>query len=338
MAIHYPSLGLIQGTRNCVPLEWEHASGTTKEEILHDDSSTFFHQHPMNNSNIMPLDLVVKGEGSASRLANVVKIVTTFRSEGLYRKEASTTLFEAVQQLTDTLNKISPRSDSGHSVFQATSDGPITSWKIGSLHCQTETVRLPSTSVVQETHTITTSCSITVHHLPILEQVGNAIVRLPCVSSVNTLWSLDDLANVRLKVEVHELAAKDALNKATAIASSIGFTKVVAKTVELKDSIKVAINSSSLFEETSQRAHAYQSGRRFVDGCLLEDDEEVVPTSIRGDGKWTGCDDAGHLDVWRLVFAPKTITMHAKVEAKFSAISSTGWVYEEFNEHRFITS
>lgn len=155
---------------------------------------------------------------------------------------------------------------------------------------------------------------------------------------VNTLWSLDDLANVRLKVEVHELAAKDALNKATAIASSIGFTKVVAKTVELKDSIKVAINSSSLFEETSQRAHAYQSGRRFADGCLLEDDEEVVPTSIRGDGKWTGCDDAGHLDVWRLVFAPKTITMHAKVEAKFSAISSTGWVYEEFNEHRFITS
>lgn len=134
------------------------------------------------------------------------------------------------------------------------------------------------------------------------------------------------------------MAAKDALNKATAIASSIGFTKVVAKTVESKDSIKVAINSSSLFEETSQRAHAYQSGRRFVDGCLLEDDEEVVPTSIRGDGKWTGCDDAGHLDVWRLVFAPKTITMHAKVEAKFSAISSTGWVYEEFNEHRFITS
>ncbi|THZ63521.1 hypothetical protein D6C85_08941 [Aureobasidium pullulans] len=276
----------------------------------------------------MPLDLVVKGEGSASRLANVVKIVITFRSEGLYRKEASTTLFEAVQQLTDTLNKISPR----HFGW------PNHLLKIGSLHCQTETVRLPSTSVVQETHTITTSCSITVHDLPILEQVGNAIVRLPCVSSVNTLWSLDDLANVRLKAEVHELAAKDALNKATAIASSIGFTKVVAKTVELKDSIKVAINSSSLFEETSQRAHAYQSGRRFADGCLLEDDEEVVPTSIRGDGKWTGCDDAGHLDVWRLVFAPKTITMHAKVEAKFSAISSTGWVYEEFNEHRFITS
>ncbi|THY69268.1 hypothetical protein D6C94_09703 [Aureobasidium pullulans] len=268
----------------------------------------------MNNSNIMPLDLVVKGEGSASRLANVVKIVIAFRSEGLYRKEASTTLFEAVQQLTDTLNKISPRSDSGHSVVQATSDGPITSWKIGSLHCQTETVRLPSTSVL-------------------------ATPLLDCPAfPVNTLWSLDDLANVRLKVEVHELAAKDALNKATAIASSIGFTKVVAKTVELKDSIKVAINSSSLFEETSRRAHAYQSGRRFADGCLLEDDEEVVPTGIRGDGKWTGCDDAGHLDVWNLVFAPKTITMHAKVEAKFSAISSTGWVYEEFNEHRFITS
>ncbi|THY23426.1 hypothetical protein D6D01_05967 [Aureobasidium pullulans] len=325
-------------TSNCVLLEWEHALSTTKEEILHDDSSKLFHQHPMNNSNIMPLDLVVKGEGSASRLANVVKIVIAFRSEGHYRKEASTTLFKAVQQLTDTLNMISPRSDSGQSVFQATSDGPITSWKIGSLHCQTETVRLPSTSVVQETHTIITSCSIIVHDLPVLEQVGKAIVRLPCVSSVKTLWSLDDLANVRLKVEVHELSVKDALNKATAIASSIGFTKVVAKTVVLKDSEKVAVNDSSLFEESRQRPHAYQAERRFGHGCLPEDYEEAVPAGIRGDGKWTGRDDAGSLDAWSLVFAPKTITMHAKVEAKFSAISSIGWVYEEFNEHRFITS
>lgn len=56
------------------------------------------------------------------------------------------------------------------------------------------------------------------------------------------------------------------------------------------------------------------------------------------DSKWISRDESGNLDAWTLVLAPEMIVLTAQVKAKFSATSSTGWVYEEVDQHRFITT
>ncbi|KAG9852789.1 hypothetical protein KCV05_g8023, partial [Aureobasidium melanogenum] len=73
-------------------------------------------------------------------------------------------------------------------------------------------------------------------------------------------------------------------------------------------------------------------------GCLVGNfsyDHEY--SGDYSDSKWTGRDESGNLDAWTLVLAPKVISLTAQVDAKFSATSSTGWVYEELDQHRFIT-
>jgi hypothetical protein len=51
----------------------------------------------------MPLEIKVQGQAAASRMADEVEIHIAFKTKGFYRHEASTTLFEAVEQLIDTL-------------------------------------------------------------------------------------------------------------------------------------------------------------------------------------------------------------------------------------------
>jgi len=291
-----------------------------------------------NDNTIMPLDVDVKGEASVSRMASVAKIFIMFRTDSLSRNEASAALSRALEQVVDGLDKISSHSHTGNPVFRTTSDGPVTSWRVGTLHYTTETTKVPSTKVYQDNHTVISRLQLIVHDLQVLEKIANIVAKTPCISNIRISWSLKSLETVRLKTEVHELAAKDALNKATAIASSIGFTTVVAREVIVKDPERNLVSDASVFEESGQHTFGYQSRRRLPHGCFLEDYEDDIPTGTRGDGKWIGQDDAGSLDVWKLVFAPKEITMYAKVEAKFSATSSTGWVYEEFNKHRFLTS
>lgn len=65
---------------------------------------------------------------------------------------------------------------------------------------------------------------------------------------------------------------------------------------------------------------------------------EIVFVHRRSDIIGAARDEAGNLDTWTLVMVPKQITLTATVDAKFSATSSAGWVYEEINQHRFLTS
>lgn len=288
-------------------------------------------------SDTMPLEIRVQGEAIASRLADMVEIHIAFKSKGLYRNEASTALSKAVEALIDTLQKLSPTLKNQHSLFQATPEGPITSWSVGAQHVQTQSVPISQTKTYQENHMVTASLVVNIRDFQILGQVSRAITRTSCVASVKTTWSLTDSVVTRLKTEVHELAAKDALLKATAIASSIGFHAVTAEDVALQASKQDFLRSDDHYSDGNCVRPSPVRHRR--GGCLPYDDYDYGGGYFEcSDSKWTSRDEAGNLDTWTLVMVPKQITLTATVDAKFSAISSAGWVYEDVNQHRFLTS
>jgi hypothetical protein len=284
----------------------------------------------------MPLEIKVQGQAAAGRMADEVEIHTAFKSKGFYRHEASATLFKAVEQLTDTLQTLSPTLETQKSMLQATHDGPTTSWSVGTQKVQTQSLRIPKTKAFQDIHMVTVSLVITIRDFQILGQVSKAITRTACIASVETIWSLTDLASVRLKTEVHELAAKDALNKATAVASSIGFQTITAEEVVSQSPDQALCRANNLYSD------GYPAGpSRFTPhrrGCLPDDSYTYGGADVEfSDSKWTSRDETGDLDAWTLVLVPKKITLTATVDTKFSATSSTGFVYEEINQHRFIT-
>ena len=199
-------------------------------------------------------------------------------------------------------------------------------------------MQIPKTKTYQDVHMVTASLIITVRDFKILEQLSKAITRTLCVASVNTIWSLTDSATTRLKIEVHELAARDALNKAIAIASSIGFQTVTPEEIALQSSKQALLSTCSHYSDgTSTRSspHRAYNGR----GCLGVDNDYSWGGGIieYGASNWTSRDESGDLDVWTLVLVPGKINLTATVNATFSATSSTGWVYEEINQHRFLT-
>ncbi|CAD0084952.1 unnamed protein product [Aureobasidium vineae] len=263
----------------------------------------------------MALKIEIQGEGAASRMADKVEIHIGFKSKSFYRHEASITLFKAVEQLAEILKQLSPKLENCTSMFQATANGPITSWSIGTQHSQSQTTPIANTKAHQTTHIITTSLDIAIHDLKILDQVSRAITKTPCVA---------------------RLAAKDALNKAIAIASSIGFDGVTAEEVVLQASQQTLLNASSHFvEEDLMRQLPYQVR---PSGCFGQDfDSGHGYNYDHSDSKWASHDEAGDLDVWTLILAPEEIVLAARIVAKFSATSSTGWVYEELDQHRFLT-
>ncbi|KAG9669366.1 hypothetical protein KCU99_g8059, partial [Aureobasidium melanogenum] len=281
----------------------------------------------------MPLQIKVQGESTVSRMANMVEIDVAFKSISFYRNEASTTLFKAVEQVIDTLKILSPTLDRHASTFQASPGGSITAWSIGTQHVQSQTTQVSQTKAHQTTHTATTSLKVVVQDFQVLEQISKAITRTPCVSRVKTSWSLTGPVATRLKTEVHELAAKDALNKASAIGSSIGFQTVLAEEIVLQVLQQNLLSTSNHFSNgdvTRQMPYRH--------GCLVSNssyDHEY--SGDHSDSKWTGRDESGNLDAWTLVFVPKIIALTAHVDAKFSATNSIGWVYEELDQHRFIT-
>jgi uncharacterized protein YggE len=286
----------------------------------------------------MPLEIKIQGEAAASRTADMVEIHIAFKSKGDCRNEASTILIKAVEQLIDTLQKLSPALENQNSMFQATVEGPITSWSIGTQHVQSQTMQISKTKTYQDVHMVTASLIITVRDFKIFEQLSKAITRTPCVASVITIWSLTDLATTRLKTEVHELAARDALNKAIAIASSIGFQTVTPEEIALQSSKQALLSTCSHYSDgTSTRPspHRAYNGR----GCLGVDNDYSWGGGIidYSASNWTSRDESGNLDVWTLVLVPGKITLTATVDATFSATSSTGWLYEEINQHRFLT-
>lgn len=84
----------------------------------------------------MPLDIKVQGDGTVSHMADMVEVDIAFKSISFYRSEASTALYKAVEQLIDTLKKLSPKLESRASMFQASPGGSIASWSIGTQHVQ----------------------------------------------------------------------------------------------------------------------------------------------------------------------------------------------------------
>jgi hypothetical protein len=154
----------------------------------------------------MPLEIKVQGQAAASRMADEVEIHIAFESKGFYRKEASITLFKAVEQLIDTLKYLSPTFGSQKSMFQAALDGPITSWSVGTQSVQTRSIQIPKTKAFQVVHMVTVSLVITIRDFQILEPVSKAIAGTPCIASVETCWTLTEVAAIRLKTDVHELA------------------------------------------------------------------------------------------------------------------------------------
>ncbi|KAG9602282.1 hypothetical protein KCU77_g2444, partial [Aureobasidium melanogenum] len=283
----------------------------------------------------MPLQIKVQGESTVSHMADMVEIDIAFKSISFYRNEASTTLFKAVEQVIDTLKTLSPTLDHHASTFQACPGGSITVWSIGTQHVQSQTTQISQTKAHQTTHTATTSLKVVIQDFQVLEQISKAITRTPCVSRVKMSWSLTSPVATRLKTEVHELAAKDALNKASAIASSIGFQTVLAEEVVLQAPQQKSLNTSNHFSDGDTTRQMPYVPRH---GCLVGNfsyDHEY--SSDYSDSKWTGRDESGNLDAWTLVLAPKVIALTAQVDARFSATSSTGWVYEELDQHRFIT-
>ncbi|KAG9560449.1 hypothetical protein KCU71_g5249, partial [Aureobasidium melanogenum] len=281
----------------------------------------------------MPLQIKVQGESTVSRMANMVEIDVAFKSISFYRNEASTTLFKAVEQVIDTLKILSPTLDRHASTFQASPGGSITAWSIGTQHVQSQTTQVSQTKAHQTTHTATTSLKVVVQDFQVLEQISKAITRTPCVSRVKTSWFLTGPVATRLKTEVHELAAKDALNKASAIGSSIGFQTVLAEEIVLQVLQQNLLSTSNHFSNgdvTRQMPYRH--------GCLVSNssyDHEY--SGDHSDSKWTDRDESGNLDAWTLVLVPKIIALTAHVDAKFSATNSTGWIYEELDQHRFIT-
>jgi hypothetical protein len=284
----------------------------------------------------MPLEIKVQGEAVASRMADLVKIRIEFKSKGFYRNEASTTIFKAVKQIVDTLQKLSPTLGNQNSVFQAASEGPITSWSVGTQHIQSQTTQVPGTKAFQDIHMVTTSLIITICDFQILEQISNAITRTPCVASVSTTWSLTGSSAVRLNIEAHELAAKDAFIRATAIAFGIGFQAVTAEEAAMESPTQALVSSNIHYsDDNSTRA---PSPVPYAHGWPADKFYKYGGGHIDfSDSKWTSRDETGDLDAWTLVLVPKKITLTATVDIKFSANSSIGWVYEEVNQHRFLT-
>lgn len=284
----------------------------------------------------MPLDIKVQGDGAVSHMADLVEIDIAFKSTSFYRNEASTALLKAVEQIIDALKRLSPTLESRASMFQASPGGSITSWSIGSQYVQSLTTQVSQTKTRQTTHIATTSLKVAIQDLQILEQISKAITRTPYISRVKTSWSLTSPVAVRLKAEVHELAAKDAFRKATAIASSIRFQTIQADEVVLQASQQTLLSTSIHFNNGDSTRRTSYSPSRY--GCLVDEfSYEYEHSSSYSDSKWNSRDESGNLDAWTLVLAPKMIALTAQVEAKFSATSSTGWVYEEVDQHRFIT-
>ncbi|KAH0361066.1 hypothetical protein KCU65_g8970, partial [Aureobasidium melanogenum] len=282
----------------------------------------------------MSLDIKVQGESTVSHMADMVEIDIAFKSISFYRNEASAALFKAIEQLIDTLKGLSPTLDRHASTFQASPGGSITAWSMGTQHVQSQTTQVSQTKAYETMHTAKNSLKIVIHDFQVLEQISKAITKTPCISRVKTIWSLTGPVAIRLKAEVHELAAKDALNKATAIASSIGFQAVVAEEVVLQASHQTLLSASSHFSDEDATRQMPYSRRGCLGGDYSYDHEYSDETS---DSKWTGRDELENLDTWTLVLAPKMITLTAQVDAKFTATSSTGWIYEEDDQHRFIT-
>jgi hypothetical protein len=284
----------------------------------------------------MPLEIKVQGEAAASRTADEVEIHIAFKSKGFYRKEVGVTLFKAAEQLVDTLQNLSPTLESQKSMFQAALDGPITSWSVGTQRVQSQSVQNPKTKAFQDVHMVTVSMVITIRDFQILGQVSKAITRTACIASVETIWSLTDLATVRLKAEVHELAAKDALNKAIAVALSIGFQTVTAEEVVLQSPNQALCRANNLYSDGYPAGPSQSRPQRR--GCLPDDSYTYGGANVDfSDSKWTSRDETGDLDAWTLILVPKKITLTAPVDTKFSATSSTGFAYEEINQHRFLT-
>jgi len=121
----------------------------------------------------------------------MVEIHSAFKSKGLYRNEASTVLSKAVEILIDTLQKLSPTSKNQHSLFQATPEGPITSWSVGSQHIQTQSVPISKTKTYQENHMVTASLVVNIRdfdgQLILLERLAseNSFSTCRCVSQTS---------------------------------------------------------------------------------------------------------------------------------------------------------
>jgi uncharacterized protein YggE len=284
----------------------------------------------------MPLEIKVQGEALASRMADLAKIRIAFKSKSFYRNEASTTLFKAVEQIIDTLQKLSPTLKNQNSTFQATSEGPITSWSVGTQHVQSQTAQVPKTKAFQDIHMVTTSLAITICDFQILEKISKAITRAPCVVGVSTTWSLTDSSAVRLEIEAHELTAKDAFIKATAIASGSGFQTVSAEEAAMKSPTQTLVSSNSHYSDGNSMGAPPLV--RYPRGWPVDDSYKYGGGSSEfSDSKWTSRDETGNLDAWTLVLVPKKIALTVTVNTKFFATSSTGWVYDKINQHRCLT-
>jgi hypothetical protein len=197
-------------------------------------------------------------------------------------------------------------------------------------------MQVPKTKAFQDIHMVTTSLVITICDFKILEQISKAITRAPCVVSVSTTWSLTESSAVRLETEAHEAAAKDALTKATVIASGTGFQTVTTEEAAMKSPTQALVSSGSQYSDGNSMGATPPVN--FPRGWPGDDPYKYGGGSSEfSDSKWTSRDETGNLDAWTLVLVPKKITLTATVDTKFSATSSTGWVYEEINHHRFLT-
>lgn len=274
----------------------------------------------------MPLTIKVTGIASAKRMADTATIRISFKRKSFHRNQTSTELFKAIEKLQESLEKISPSSDKGPSRFQATSDGPIASWDMQSPTLSTNMTALDSKSKLayEISHKAEATFKIEIRDLRVLHHVSNAIIRLRGILQIKTDWSLSEIAQTRLVAEVYKLASEDALNKATAVTSSIGFNNLTASEMTM-DTSKIQHASSH---------HFGSNDREYYDSPFHHRTTSRFPES----SEFSGQDEAGDLDTWVLVLAPEEIEFRAIIQATFTATPTSGWVYEGANRHRFLTN
>jgi hypothetical protein len=110
----------------------------------------------------------------------------------------------------------------------------------------------------------------------------------------------------------------------------------VAEEVTLKGSDQILVSANSHYSDGNPTVPLPPTYHKR--GFYVHDSYTYGGANVEfSDSKWISRDDTGGLDTWTLVLVPKKITLTATVDTKFSATSSTGFVYEEINQHRYLT-
>ncbi len=259
------------------------------------------------------LEIHVDGQGSSFRTAERGYLRLNISSTRTDQSQAVQEAQSAVAKLTSTVRALATKTLDG----RPHPDAAVTAFTVAPLSTVSQFQRdkhyrqLPE---LPKEYTVKASAEIIFRNMARLAEVSDELAQMPYVSMSETEWRLTDATRAELEREARRKAIADAVQKAQDYASVVG-RRVVA--VEIKDQHQASAPGLFFRQPMGQQMAQAQAQAQVMQQQQQQQQQQMAQQLGQAPIMSTAASEA-------LMLEPKTITVSARVSAKFVSTDGDG--------------